>query len=1229
MKDNNSYKLNRMQKNIFNVCQLGVNTAVGNQGGYLFFEEELDIDRLSEAAYVVMNRPDIMRLRMNSQKEFYIASYCEYKKGMVPYLWVSNKQEAEDKAKEELSTCRLHPHNALQHVFIVECEEGLYLCGVMHHLLVDGYSIVQIMKLIVELYDVLEQGGEQEWILKKEKIFQGFVSADSEGLKEQEIKHNAQSSQWFSQMKDLPECEWKIKNQGLCLEADELAYVLDSDLTEKLRTFAKQTKQTMDTIITATVYSFVSLFTASSQVVLSRTFLNRTKETLNVIGMYTNTLPCPVEIDDNMRFLELCDALAQQQFEMMKWAGYSFYDLQRSLDRKDIPYDVAVCYNSERFLPKMKRGERHDLYCGYNDIPLRIQIFDGKERILFRMQYQTGCYEPREIEGIFRGISYLLEQSMDNPVITTMNLVAATESSLVSKMDIPYDYDREIHPIWRMFLNQVEQHGDEIAVVWKRQGVCHELTYKQAEYIVRKIAYGLQCHRIHKGKLVGIKLDRSEPISLVILAAFAVGAGFLLISNKDAQEQYRKQADRCDIIVDVAFVQEVWESEEMLEAECYVGKSDVAYVIRTSGTTGEPKYTRISVGALYTRLMWHIHEFGMEPVVLQKTRISFDVSVWELLYSFVAGGRMAILPEEEELNLVNIAKVIREEQITHIHFVPSVLELFLKQLKESVLDTVKVVICSGETFLTSLSRKAIERFPNAKIYNLYGPAECTIDVSWYLCTGDEETLPIGKPVWNTGLDVVSEEGKVLPKGMEGEIRISGELVGIGYDSEDSKNAFRTIDGIPYYYTGDKGFIASDGNLYFTGRKDRQVKLHGQRIDLSGLEAVAMCYEGMEQAFAEIENRRLVLFCAGVYEDRELLELLKRKLPYYSIPAEIVRVEQIYLTANGKLDRKRIKQEAGAKLSAENQKVLSDESAQHKELAGRIQHKLQKMLGQQLQLSEDLLEAGMDSLSIMELIVWLTDEGFQLSLVDFYREPTIINIVRLLLGEVSDRPVGKELYILVPYAGGGGESFHSLIKELKDADIRIVSFDSFPVWSNEENVWLEQWKKEIDVDTYQCIHIIGNCVGSALAIRLYDILSRAGYQTGNLVFCGALPYEGRMKGSNTKIMWDYIPDTVLKHCFIPELSRIFPMQGDVVERFRQDVRSSCYLLKQSREKIQIASGYRCIMIFGSEDLYTVRYQRRYGKWSKYIKGKVQVHTIKKAGHYMIRTHAKEVLKCILN
>jgi len=90
-----------------------------------------------------------------------------------------------------------------------------------------------------------------------------------------------------------------------------------------------------------------------------------------------------------------------------------------------------------------------------------------------------------------------------------------------------------------------------------------------------------------------------------------------------------------------------------------------------------------------------------------------------------------------------------------------------------------------------------------------------------------------------------------------------------------------------------------------------------------------------------------------------------------------------------------------------------------------------------------------------------------------------------------------------------------------------------------------------------------------------------------------------------------------------------MQVDIVERFRQDVRSSCCLLEQSGERVQITSGYRCIMIFGSEDLYTVRYQSRYRRWNKYIKGKVHIHTIKKAGHYMIRTHTKEVIECILN
>lgn len=355
------------------------------------------------------------------------------------------------------------------------------------------------------------------------------------------------------------------------------------------------------------------------------------------------------------------------------------------------------------------------------------------------------------------------------------------------------------------------------------------------------------------------------------------------------------------------------------------GADDLSQVIFTSGSTGRPKGVLCTHGGFANRIHWMQRAFELTPDdrVALKTPFTFDVAGWELFWPQYAGARTVVVPEGAHASPEALIDVFTRHGVTVTHFVPSMLRLWLQAGGGRRCPDLRLVFCSGE----ALGADLVEEFRSqsgARLHNLYGPTEASIDVTHFDVGEDARTpVPIGRPIANTRIYVLDEDRKVCPVGETGEIYINGLGVAAGYTGADAGENERFAplglpapDGWRTFRTGDRGTYTPDGRIEFGGRTDDQVKIRGQRIELGELEAAVRSHPAVTDARARTYESGTGRLCLSVYavvtpEARggditgEITEHLVQRLPSRSLPGRIVPVDELPLSAHGKVDRSRL------------------------------------------------------------------------------------------------------------------------------------------------------------------------------------------------------------------------------------------------------------------------------------------------------------------------------------
>ena len=475
----------------------------------------------------------------------------------------------------------------------------------------------------------------------------------------------------------------------------------------------------------------------------------------------------------------------------------------------------------------------------------------------------------------------------------------------------------------------------------------HEITYTELGLRAASLAARLQQCGVGPDSPVGICAWRSVEMVIALVAVLKAGGAYVpldpglpgtrlaamledcrppvILAQESCRERLPEYAGARTIILGGGADQPDG-GRSRLPAAVRLGRDNLAYIIFTSGSTGKPKGAMNTHGGICNRLLWMQQQYQLTSAdrVLQKTPFGFDVSVWEFFWPLITGACLVVSPPGAHRDPAQVKRLIQTERISVIHFVPSMLRLFLDDETPADLSSLRHVICSGEALPAELQRLFFRRMPGSvRLHNLYGPTEAAVDVSYWECRRNDGRpfVPIGRPIANTQLYILDGRLKPVLPGVAGELHIGGAGLARGYinnrtltDEKFIASPFSLSGRQRLYKTGDRARHLPDGSIDYLGRLDRQVKLRGCRIELGEIEAALYRHGRVTSAAAEVcrddmGQERLVAYVAPApgeqLQTESVRQFLRQQVPEYMVPDLFVVLDRLPLSANGKIDRREL------------------------------------------------------------------------------------------------------------------------------------------------------------------------------------------------------------------------------------------------------------------------------------------------------------------------------------
>jgi amino acid adenylation domain-containing protein/FkbM family methyltransferase len=1004
----------------------------------------LDITILNDCLKAIVDRHEVLKMVVNDDKGQACQEIITGREWEIEIITDTsvNKQENQLSLISELieQPFNLSKDFKLRATLIQNSVNSYILVLVMHHIASDGWSESILVDELMQLYAAKSAG-------KNAKLPEFSFQYADYAVWQQHNKDaiNKDLDYWENTLQDIAPIKLPTDFERPKVQSnkgDSVEQVLNTSKVTEIKRLAKGQDVTVFMFLIGAFRILMHRYTGQNNICIGIPVAGRShQEFENLIGFFVNSLALNMPIDDRLPFSDFLKQVKNTTLDAFEHQEAPFEKVvevlqeQRDLSRNPLFQVMFTVQNTPETKP-LELGNLEISMMPPKEILVNVDLnFIVEEQnngsLLMEIEYCSELFKKATIARMLQNYLTLLDELIIQPdlQIGYLSMQSENESVLIQNFhnkrdDIRFNSGDTVLEIWK---ERVYKSPDNIAVIDEN----NQYSYKELDERSNQIARFLLEKGVSAESFVPVCFNRSVQLFETMLGIFKSGSVYVPISPDYPIERINFILEdlKADLLItdtDVTNAVSALPQEQIYHFDRIdnefsklskepvntdVTSGQLAYILYTSGTTGQPKGVMIEHKSLYGFL---IETDALFPVnegdrIAFKSNYCFDVTICELMGCIIQGGSMVVFPQGIEKDIKALLKFVIDFKVTHLHLVPSLFSVAMQHLDDGIIQAfncLKYIIAGGEV----LPPNQVEEFQalcvNSSLINIYGPTEATVFCTYYDTSDFNKSLkstPIGKAISNVELTIVNEYLREVPVGVVGELCLSGQGVARGYYNREELTAEKFVSH-PHnaekilYKTGDLVKWLPDGNIEYVGRKDNQVKINGQRIELGEIESVFNTIKGIQQSVIILKqdksgNQKLVAYYITKTSITEeyLREQLSSKLPAYMHPGFYIELDSFPVNSNGKVETRRLP-DPGMEVS-----VKIDYKAPSSVTEKRLLELWQEMLGlENISITDNFFELGGHSILAMRLVYRIQDIfGVTISLVNLFEYPQIESLARAL------------------------------------------------------------------------------------------------------------------------------------------------------------------------------------------------------------------------------------------
>lgn len=887
--------------------------------------------------------------------------------------------------------------------------EKTYFVISVHHIILDGWSLNLLLNAFVTILHWVSEGKNEEQIKKTIDQEMFGVPEFSEYVKQTQLHKPEKAYQfWGEYLSDVAtnsEVFGTADNKEKSNCAETVTGSISKERTERLTQLAVQEGFTVNTIAEAAWGIVLQKYSYADDVVFARILSGRDTvlpRTDKILGLLIKSVPCRVKCQSEELVTDLCKSLYLNDLKAMEYSDVSLSDVQEHSNFHTDYIHSVVAFENYVATDKGKQCDFEIISAREEtDYPVSVSYFQADGKLQFNIICDGKKYAHTEMTVIRDVLQNILTYYADHPDcrVCDIDFVDKYSDGLVIT-DQRMNNSEKSQTLIRLLKKHVDSAPNRIAVECREKSVTYRELWKMSE----RVAAELTRRHVKRGQCVVIFSEKCIEFVAAVYGILMAGCSYTVISN---EFPLRRQELICRITgaklalfctkrldLDIPMIcmnDAFWDKRFEAPKEALCKPDDIAQIVFTSGSTGEPKgvcITHSNLICFFHCNCVHDYDLGTDSVFMQISAQTFDASAMEIHGTLTFGGKLVLVEKKEFFDPTEAKRLIRRHGINKC-FLSTSLFNQMAEIDHTVFDELEIVGFGGEACNVNCVNKVLENNQNIILINFYGPTETTCYVTKEKIERPQKRITIGTSVPQNPVCILNGNKK-CSVGMNGEICVLGPQLG-KYLSDDEAVQRRFVDN-PFgdgrmYRTGDVGRLNLDGKIEFLGRQDNQIKLRGYRIELNEIEEAIRRTRGITavavKLFGKGGDGKIVGYYSsdiGIDENAVRAEL-KMTLPAFSVPSLLVRVEKFELNQNGKIDKSKLKM-------PENQpkaEVKMPKTADQKKLCAAVEEVLGKP---GIGIDEDLFEIGMNSIKAMKLLAITKKHGYHFTVSDMYSYRTI-------------------------------------------------------------------------------------------------------------------------------------------------------------------------------------------------------------------------------------------------